>query len=140
VRPAKQPVLFFCSGELVDIQQDIPFRVRPAEFLKRRASPQSARIIRILPEIVEKTAAARDIRDIVRPVVNRRQRVAIPGKSGVAELLQRQPALLGESDSPFALDLFQPQIRIVVGCCDVGLSSMDMIRTPWALSSTPETA
>ena len=107
------------GGKLVDIQHGFPFRVWPAKFIERRSPPEAARIIRILPEIVEQPAAPGDVGDIVRPVVNRRQRVAIGGKSGVAESFQRPLALLlDEIQRAFALDFFQPQIRIVVGSGD----------------------
>jgi hypothetical protein len=73
----------------------------------------------ILPEIVDEAAAPVDERNVVRPVEDVSQRVAIPGKAGVGEFPQRQGILaLDEGQCAFALDLFQPQIRIVVGSCD----------------------
>src|ERR1700676_4145299 len=101
------------------IARGFSFWVRVAKFFERRFSPDAAGIIRILPEISEHAAAPRDIRDIVRPVVNRRQDIAIPRKSRTSEFLYCQRVLpLDEIKRPFALDLFQPQIRIIIGCGD----------------------
>ena len=48
---------FSLGGEPVDIQQDFPFGIGLAKFLERRPPPEAARIICILPEIVEEPAA-----------------------------------------------------------------------------------
>src|SRR5260370_17071377 len=82
------------EGKFVDVQQGFPFRVRSAKFIERRSPPETARVIRILPEVVDEAAASRDIRNVVSPAVNRRQRVAIIGESGVAESFQRPLPLL----------------------------------------------
>ncbi len=64
-------------------------------------------------------AVPRDKRNIVRPVVDLSQCVAIPGITGVAEFCQGQPVLLfDEGEGAFAFDLFQPEIWIVIGRCD----------------------
>ena len=70
----------FVRGQPVDIQERFPLRIWLAKFRKRRSPPEAARIFGILPEIVEQPAAPRDIGNVVRPVVDRRQRVAIRRK------------------------------------------------------------
>src|SRR5665213_1721451 len=114
--PRPDPVMVLFERKLVDVQQGFPSGVRPAKLIERRSPPEAARVVRIFPKVVEEATAPFDIRDIVRPVVNRRQHVAIRGEAGAAELLQRQPALLlDEIERAAALDFLQPQIRIVIG-------------------------
>ena len=107
------------GGKPVQIQQRFPVWAWPAKLIERRSSPDAARVNRILPKVVNESTAPGDEWNVVRPVVNRRQRVAIIRESRVAESFKRQLALLRDKgEGAFTLDFFQPQIRIVVGSGD----------------------
>jgi hypothetical protein len=87
--------------------------LRNSASVVRRQTPRG---LSLSFQIVEKPAEPGHVRNIVGPVVDRRQGVAIGRKCRAAESLQRQPALLlDELQRALALDVLEPQIWIVVG-------------------------
>ena len=80
-RTAPNPIFFFLRGKRIEIENGFPLRLVGTKACKRGPAPKSARIIGVDPIIVEIRAAPRHIGDIVRPVKNCEQRVAIGRKS-----------------------------------------------------------
>ncbi len=113
---AQQPVFALARCELVDIQHGLPRRTCFAKFVQRSPPPQAARVGGVLPEIVQIVAASADIGNVVGAIVDRSEHVAVVLPGLAAERLQRQLVLpLDEIERLLALDLLQPQKRIVVG-------------------------
>ena len=93
--------------------------VLAAVAVERRRPPQPARMLRVLPEIEDPRAAPSDDRDVVGPVEDRSERVAVGGKARVAKARQGRRVLrLDPGERPLAVDLFEPEIRVVVGCLE----------------------
>ena len=70
---------------------------------------------RVLPKIVEQAAAAADERDVVGAIEDRSQHVAIAFETRTAERGERALILRrDEGQRAFALDVLEPQIRIIV--------------------------
>jgi hypothetical protein len=82
---APDPVLAFGHGQGVDIEQDLPRRLVEAKALERGAPPQAAWVLGVEPEIVEPRSAPHDQRELVGPVEDRRQGVAVGGELSAAE-------------------------------------------------------
>ena len=71
---------------------------------------------RILPEIEEARAAPRDAGNIVGAVEDGGEQVAVGGKARIAEAAQRRAVLrLDPGEGARAVDLFEPEIGIVIG-------------------------
>ena len=118
-RAMPHPVLLFLLRQGVDIQDDLPARLLRAEAVERRPPPQAARVLGILPEIVEMPSATHDERNVVWPVQNGRQGIPVPGKASIAEFRQRGAVLrLDPGQRAGALDVLEPQMGIVVGSGD----------------------
>ncbi len=140
--PAPDPVLAFAGGERVEIEHDLPLRLGVAEAVERRRPPEAARLRRILPEIEDPGAAPGDQRDVVGPVEDRGQEVAIGGKAAVAERLEGRTVLrLDPEERALAVDLFEPQIGVVVGRFEgrprVGGQGARTLSNPRQSNSTP---
>ena len=114
--PAPRPVFALLCRQRVEIEQDVPLGLLAAVAVERRRPPQPARMRRVLPEIEDPRAAPGDYRDVVGPVEDRRERVAIGGKARVAKARHGRGILrLDPGERALAVDLFEPQIRVVVG-------------------------
>jgi hypothetical protein len=110
-------------------------RIGLTKFRKRRSAPDAAWIADVLPEVVELPAAPCDIGNVVGPVVECRQRVAICRKGRAAELIQRQVILsFDEIERAPAVDFFQPEIGIVIGGGQCRPVVDGHARTPWTLA------
>src|SRR6267142_2070411 len=73
-------------------------------------------MLSVLPEAENPGAAPCDERNIVGAVENRCERLTVSGKARIAETRQRRSILrLDPGERPFTVDLFEPQIRVVVG-------------------------
>ena len=73
-------------------------------------------MVRVPPEIVQQPAAPGDVGDVVRPVEDRLQRVAIGLVRGVAVTREGLLALRrGPRERTRAVDVLEPEIRVVVG-------------------------
>jgi len=71
---------------------------------------------RVLPEVEPPCAAPADQGDVVGSIEDRRKGVAISRKASVAEAPNGRRILrLDPSESALAVNLFEPEIRIVVG-------------------------
>ena len=76
-------------------------------------------MLRVFPEIEEPRSPPRDDRNIVRPIENGGEDVAIGGKTGIAEPRQGRRILrFDPGERPLAVDLFEPEIGVVVGSFD----------------------
>src|SRR6266404_3892237 len=121
---------------------EFPIGLRGAEAVERRCPPQPARMLRIFPEIENPRAAPCDERNIVGAVENRCEHLTIGCKARIANTRQRRRILrLDPGECPLTVDLFEPQIRIVVGCFErrAGIDHQ-LARTasnPCQLNSTP---
>ncbi len=110
------PVLAFGGGKRVEVEQHLPVGLRLPEALHRRPPPQPLRVRRVDPVVVEEPPPPGDEGQLVGPVHDGGQRVAIGGEAPIAEPPHRRRALFchpGERTLPF--DLLQPQERIVIG-------------------------
>src|SRR5204863_8451333 len=58
------PRLAFGLVEYVEVQYRFPLRVRLAVFGERRAPPQAARVVLVLPQVVVEVADLLDARDL----------------------------------------------------------------------------
>src|SRR5207244_10848053 len=71
----------------------------------------------VLPEIENPRAAPCNERNIVGPVKDRCEDLTIGYKARIAEVRQGRRVLrLDPGECRFTVDLFEPQVRIVVGC------------------------
>ena len=118
-RATPDPVLALRRREGIDVEQDLPRGLVEAKAVQCGAPPQTAWIPGVEPEIVEPRSAARDEGELVGPVKDRRQSVAVGGEPCVAEVLQRAFGLgLDPGKRAPPLDFFEPQVGIVVGLSD----------------------
>ncbi|MET4323201.1 hypothetical protein ABIB90_007288 [Bradyrhizobium sp. JR4.1] len=93
----------------VDVQHGLPRRPRFAKLREGGLPPQAARVHGILPEIVQMLAAPADIGDLVGPIVDRGERIAVALERRSAKHPHRSAILpLDEVQRPSAFDLFQP--------------------------------
>ena len=117
--PAPYPILVFSCRERIEIEQKLPFRLHGSEAVERGGAPQPTGVRGILPEIEDSGAAPGNYWDIVGAVIDRREHVAIGCETGIAEPRQGRRVLrLDPGERPFTIDLFEPQIRVVVGGFD----------------------
>src|SRR5262245_58668139 len=110
------PVFAFLRGELVEINEHIPDRRFTAKACERGCSPEPARMFCVLPGIEYPAAAPVGISDVVGPVEDRFEHVAVGGELGIAETPQGRRILrLDPCDRATVLDLFKPEIGIIIG-------------------------
>jgi len=70
----------------------------------------------VLPGVEQSPGAPVGIRDVVRPIEDGLENVAVGGEARVAETLQCRGALrLHKRKRPRPLDLFEPKVGIVIG-------------------------
>lgn len=76
-------------------------------------------MVGVLPEIVEPATTTPHIGNVVRTIVDRRERITVAFERRAAEFPQRQPVLpLDEIERTDAFDLFQPEPGIVIGSAE----------------------
>jgi hypothetical protein len=113
---AEDPILTLRLRHGIEVEQDLPVGRGAAIALQCRATPQAARMIRILPEIVEQAAETVDDRQLIGPVERRLHRIAVRlvprvGQAGEGRrVLGRDPG-----EGAIVLHLFEPGPRIIVG-------------------------
>ena len=109
------PILFLVRRQRVNVEQNLPNWFFSAKAVERRSPPESTRVIGISPEVVEVSAPTHAERNMVTAVQQGCQRVAVAGKRSVAERRQGDTILcLYPGQRASALNLFEPQMRIVV--------------------------
>jgi hypothetical protein len=109
------PVLVLVSRELVEVDHDVPGRLRLAVFRQRGAAPQAARVPVVTPEVPEPVAAAHDAGDLFLGVEDRAQLVArlAEPRPGLDDFARLRVALAHPGEGVVAEDVLQPQVRIV---------------------------
>ncbi len=114
--PAPGPVFALPRRQRVEVEQDVPLRRLVTVTVERCRAPQAARVLGVFPEIEDFSAAPGDQRDVVGPVEDRRERVAIGGEARIAETRQGRGVLrFDPGQRRLTVDLFEPKVRIVVG-------------------------
>ena len=63
MRALPDPVLALGLGQGVEVDEDVPFRVVGDVLIERRASPQSANVGAVAPEVVEELTSTADVGD-----------------------------------------------------------------------------
>ena len=101
----------------VDVQQHLPRRLGLAVFGQRGAPPDAARVRLVAPEVVQVVAHAVDVGDACFGVEHFENAVAGACELGVVDELFRgsRVLLLHPVQRAGAVDVFQPQERIVAG-------------------------
>ena len=115
LRASEYPVFALGGGKRVEVQQHVPRRLAAPVILEARAPPEPARMHRVLPEIIEKPAPPGNVRNLVRPVEERGQRIAVQRELRVPEARKR-PRVLGfhPAKRAGAFDVFEPKMGIVI--------------------------
>ena len=70
------PVLPLLAAERVQVEQRLPVRLRQAELRQRGAPPEPARVLLVLPEVVQPVTASADAGDAIGRIEQRAQPVA----------------------------------------------------------------
>ena len=113
--PAPRPIFALRCRERVEVEENFPVRLLAAVAVERSGAPQAARVLRVLPKIEDLGTAPGNYRDVVGPIVDRRERVAIGLETAIAEPRQGRGVLcVYPGERPLAVDLFEPEIGVVV--------------------------
>ena len=113
------PVLAVGLGQCVDVDQDIPRRRVGAVAVQRRAPPQTARVGRVAPEVVQILAAPPYIRDAGVGVEHLERLSAHRVEPPASQLLKRRVVASSHPlQRVLAGDVLKPEIRValLVGC------------------------
>ena len=120
VRPARRrarpdPVLVLVGRERVDVEQQLPVRVTGAVGVQGGPAPQPARVLGVLPEVVEQVPPTAGVGDPVVGVQHRAQPVAQRGEPfALGQHAQALAvALVDPGQGLVAGDLLQPEVRVV---------------------------
>ena len=116
-RAAPDPVLAFGGGQRVEVEHDLPGRLRLAVFGQRGAPPQATRLGGVLPQVVEPRPAPRDGRDAVSRVQHFEQFGPQRRVFGLRlqQRLRLGVALAHPGQRTVAVDLFEPEKFVCLG-------------------------
>ena len=112
---APDPILVLSARQRVEVKDDLPLRLNGSEAAERGSPPEPARVGGILPIIVEVWTAPGDVRDVVWPIVDCGERIAIRREARMPEARERGLVLrVDPGQRTLALDLLKPEMRIVL--------------------------
>ena len=114
VGAAPDPVFLLRRAQRIEVDHRLPLRLGLAVLGQRGAAPQAARVGGVLPQVVQKPAAARDGWDAVTRIKDLADAVArgTEGRPGFEALARRGVSFAHPRQCAFTLHLFEPEVGV----------------------------
>ncbi len=116
-RALVHPFAPFGLGQRIDVKHGFPLRVVGAIAFQRGPAHQPARVLLVLPEIVQAVRADRDIGDAIFAIVNRQRLGLDRVVARVAREQLHRPLVLGADpvERLVATGFFEPDVTVLLG-------------------------